>query len=67
MNGLPLPGPLPSPDPGLCRTCRHSKVVTSRTGSAFHLCLRSKRDPNFPRYPNLPVLACPGYQPRMEL
>lgn len=27
------------------------------------MCERSRADPSFPRYPNLPVLACRGYEP----
>jgi len=53
------------PDPGLCGSCRHARVVENRRGSRFYMCLRSKTDPNFPRYPPLPVLACPGYRPRV--
>lgn len=28
------------------------------------LCELSKTDPRFPKYPRLPVLACPGYELR---
>lgn len=49
---------------GLCRTCRHSRVIVSDRGSRFYLCQRSKTDPRFPQYPRLPVIACPGYEPR---
>src|SRR5262249_55623392 len=53
-----------SADPvGLCRDCRHSRTVAT-TRSTFWLCQRSKADPSFPRYPRLPVLVCPGYEPR---
>jgi len=52
------------PDPGLCGTCRHSRVVETRRGSTFRLCERSATDARFPRYPNLPVLACVGYEAR---
>jgi hypothetical protein len=31
-------------------------------GSEFSRCLRADTDPRFPRYPRLPVLACPGYE-----
>jgi|GEM_PF-1558013 len=65
MARLPLPPSFPAPDPGLCRTCRHAQVVETRRGSRFYLCGRSKTDPSFPRYPNLPVLACPGYAVRI--
>lgn len=48
---------------GLCGTCEHVQVVTSGKGSRFYLCLRSRTDPRFPRYPPIPVLACIGYTP----
>ena len=28
------------------------------------MCERSKTDPDFPRYPRLPVLSCRGFQQR---
>jgi hypothetical protein len=46
---------------GLCASCVHAQVVTSSRGSVFRLCRRSFTDPRFPRYPQLPVLACDGY------
>ena len=30
---------------------------------ATEMCRRSREDPAYPRYPRLPVLACPGYEP----
>ncbi len=47
---------------GLCSTCRHMRPVRSRSGSLFRLCLLSREDSHFPRYPTLPVLACRGYE-----
>ena len=49
---------------GLCDTCRHQRVVSNTRGSSFSLCERSKVDARFPKYPRIPVSACPGYQPR---
>ena len=49
---------------GLCVTCLHSRRVESARGSVFYLCRRSATDPAFPKYPRLPVVACPGYEPR---
>jgi hypothetical protein len=47
---------------GLCAHCAHaSRVPTPR--SVFWLCRLAGRDPRFERYPRLPVLACPGYEP----
>ena len=48
---------------GLCDSCAHQRMVrTSR--SEFSLCERSRTDPAYPRYPRIPVGACPGFQPR---
>lgn len=51
------------PRVGLCADCRHHRVTGNRRGSRFHLCERSKEDPRFRRYPPLPVLSCPGWEP----
>jgi hypothetical protein len=48
---------------GLCESCRHQRLVPNTRGSVFSLCRRSEQDPAYPRYPRLPVLACPGYDP----
>jgi hypothetical protein len=48
---------------GLCISCRWRRVIESGTGSRFSLCERSRGDSRYPRYPRLPVLACPGYEP----
>jgi hypothetical protein len=52
---------------GLCAMCVHAKVITSSRGSVFYLCELSFTDPRFPRYPALPVLACPGYVERHQV
>jgi hypothetical protein len=49
---------------GLCDSCLHQKLVPNTRGSVFSLCLRSREDPAYPRYPRVPVLACAGHQPR---
>jgi hypothetical protein len=48
---------------GLCATCRFMRTMESDRGSTFYLCQLSATDPNFPKYPRLPVLRCSGYQP----
>jgi hypothetical protein len=53
-----------APAAGLCDRCRHQQVVTTRRGSRFSLCKRSKTDPAYPKYPRLPVLRCAGFEPR---
>ena len=52
------------PDAGLCDRCRHQRVIRNTRGSGFSLCERSKTDPDFPRYPRLPVTSCRGFQQR---
>ena len=51
-----------APPAGLCDSCRHQQVVRNTRGSVFSLCLRSRTDPAFPKYPRLPVRACPGFE-----
>ena len=46
---------------GLCDNCVHQQLVHTTRGSTFSLCKRSKTDPDYPKYPRLPVLQCPGY------
>jgi len=50
------------PAVGLCARCRHARrVATPR--SLFWLCARSRDDANYARYPRLPMLTCPGFEP----
>ncbi len=53
-----------SPENGLCDSCLHQQLVPNTRGSVFSLCLRSRSDRRYPRYPRIPVLACPGHEPR---
>jgi hypothetical protein len=46
---------------GLCADCAHTEIVRSARGSEFVFCGLSRTDPRFPKYPPLPVVACPGY------
>jgi len=48
---------------GLCAACRRVKKIRSDRGSVFYYCRQSETDPAYPKYPRLPVLACPGYEP----
>jgi hypothetical protein len=41
------------------------QLITSDRGSTFYLCGRSADDPGFPKYPRLPVIQCPGYDPKV--
>jgi len=51
------------PEVGLCASCRWVRIVKNRRGSSFYRCLRADDDSRFVRYPPLPMLACPGYEP----
>ena len=59
MSAAAHPGP---PDPGLCASCRHVRRIRSARNSVFFLCQRATSDPEFARYPDLPVHACPGHE-----
>jgi L-amino acid N-acyltransferase YncA len=48
---------------GLCSTCVHQKLIRSGRGSTFSMCLRHKTEPEYPKYPRLPVTSCPGHEP----
>ena len=52
------------PPAGLCDSCRHQKVIRTGRGSEFSMCLRSKDDPRYDKYPRVPVGRCPGYEGR---
>jgi hypothetical protein len=54
------------PAAGLCDRCRHQRVIRNTRGSEFSLCELSKTDPDFPRYPRLPVLECTGFRERPD-
>ncbi|HEU5062902.1 MAG TPA: hypothetical protein VFT79_07095 [Solirubrobacterales bacterium] len=51
------------PPAGLCDRCLRQRLVPNTRGSVFSLCERSRTDPDYPRYPRLPVLSCPGFEP----
>ncbi len=50
------------PPRGLCDFCRHQKLVGNTRGSEFSLCLRSRAEPDYPRYPRVPVRECRGFE-----
>jgi hypothetical protein len=52
------------PQPGLCERCAFVRILENGRGSTFYLCERSLTDPRFRKYPALPVLHCPGFEPR---
>jgi hypothetical protein len=49
-------------EPGLCGACLHVQIVRSDRGSIFYLCRLSFTQPQFPKYPRLPVTECDGYE-----
>jgi len=51
---------------GLCMDCKHMRPIRSDRGSIFFLCERSASEPDFPKYPRLPVLQCSGYEKMPE-
>ncbi|MFL5780741.1 MAG: hypothetical protein ACJ760_05465 [Thermoleophilaceae bacterium] len=60
-----MSGTAPPPPPvGLCDSCRHQRVVRNTRGSVFSLCERSRTEPEYPRYPRLPVVRCAGHEVR---
>ncbi len=56
-----------NPSIGLCENCRHAQVITTSRGSMFYRCTLADVDPRFVKYPRLPVLSCPGYEPTPPL
>jgi hypothetical protein len=49
---------------GLCASCLHARVLRSDRGAVFYQCRLAENDSRYPRYPRLPMLACPGFQAR---
>ena len=52
------------PEIGLCSICRHARPQRNARGSTFWRCAAADTDPRLLRYPPLPVLRCPGFEPR---
>lgn len=51
---------------GLCASCHYARAIRNDRGSTFWLCRKSEQDARFPKYPELPVLACAGYEKESE-
>lgn len=51
-----------APPPGLCRECAHARRVVTRRGASFYRCGRADGEPQYARYPRLPVLSCDGFE-----
>ncbi|HEV7492770.1 hypothetical protein [Baekduia sp.] len=48
---------------GLCDRCAHQQLVKSGRGSEFSMCRLGLKDPDWPKYPRMPVLQCSRYEP----
>ncbi|MDX6686915.1 MAG: hypothetical protein QOF86_3043 [Baekduia sp.] len=59
-----LGGPMDARRFGLCDACAHQKLIATTRGSTFSMCQIGLRDPDWPKYPRMPVLQCPRYAPR---
>lgn len=60
---MSAPGPIPPPE-GLCASCTFRKEIPHpRGGRGYIYCKYSEIDPDFRRYPVLPVLKCRGFKP----
>lgn len=51
----------PDPRAGLCAVCAYCQSIRSARGSVFFLCRRAENDPQYNRYPRLPVVRCDGF------
>jgi len=47
---------------GLCADCVHARRIESSRGSIFYMCLRAEHEPEFRKYPTLPVRTCGGHE-----
>jgi hypothetical protein len=59
LTGQPTPA-------GLCNLCLHQRVVGNTRGSSFSMCERHRTDPDYPKYPRLPVVECRGFEPAQK-
>jgi hypothetical protein len=48
---------------GLCSRCVYQRLIQNDRGSTFVMCLMSETDPEFPKYPRLPIFQCAGFVP----
>lgn len=49
---------------GLCDRCAAQRLVRSARGATFSMCELGLRDPDWPKYPRMPVLACSRFEER---
>jgi hypothetical protein len=53
-------------DFGLCDSCKHQRIVKSGRGSVFSMCEIGQTDPDWPKYPRMPVTECTRYERRED-
>jgi hypothetical protein len=51
---------------GLCDSCKNQRIVVSGRGSRFSMCELGQKDPDWPKYPRVPVTECERYEWRTE-
>jgi hypothetical protein len=51
---------------GLCDACAHQQLIGTTRGSTFSMCRIGLRDPDWPKYPRMPVLSCPRFAARAD-
>lgn len=49
---------------GLCSDCQHCRIVKSER-SVFYMCRLALTNPEYRKYPPLPVLRCAGHTPAL--
>jgi hypothetical protein len=47
---------------GLCARCEFGRLFRSGHDVTFVSCERSRTDPDYPRFPTIPMVRCPGFQ-----
>jgi hypothetical protein len=51
---------------GLCDSCVHQRLIGNSRGSTFSMCRIGLHDPDWPKYPRMPVLRCPRHTRRAQ-
>ena len=46
----------------LCFSCHYGNHIISGKGSYFLQCRKHFENPNYPKYPVLPIFGCSGYK-----
>ena len=46
---------------GLCAGCRWGRFFRSGRDATYVSCERSRTEPEYPRFPAIPVVRCPGF------